>query len=109
MNEIQIKKPEYSILLQEQNLILKTLFRLNKRIFRTNNYEKRFCLINKLTIQTEKMKRVNAIANYLDSHQAKFGSTPEKITELSKKLLEDDNAYKRALKIDKRRKRNYEL
>ena len=109
MNEKQMQKPEYHILIKKQNMIEKIIIKLNRKIFNTNNYEKRYKLINQLTEHTNEIIKINSIANYLDLHQNRYNSTPEKIVELSQKLLDDEKVYKRALKIDKRRTHNYEL
>lgn len=103
MTEEQQKKPEYESLIKEEKLIMRTILKLNSKLQRTNDNNKKYDLINKIEVETNKMKKINVIANYLDRHYKNKEFKPTIIAKRCISLMTNELAFKRALKINKKR------
>lgn len=105
MQEIITKSTKYNNLLKEKNLINKTICKLNTKILKTKNYEKRYDMLNQVNAGTDKIIKINSIIDYINKKREIDNLDPNKINDLINLLLTNDEAYRKAMNIDRRRKK----
>ena len=100
MIKTQIKK--YPILSDRYNFLLSSNKKLNSKLLKTKDYEKKFIILNTMDKNSRELVRINSIIDYLDRYHDK--STPETINKLIDKLLNDEKFYNKTFNIDRRKK-----